>query len=227
MDQTQWQTDGSRSAPDLDDPQQWTRIVETVSVPGLLAAIEAAMGPGLLAKLTPEDLLQETLLQAWRDRRAHHWQGLRPFRAWLLAIAENRIRDASDQLGALKRGGDRQSIPLAGPGDSAGGSPGWSPQASTTPSRSVMHRERARAMVAALARLPETCREIVRLRIFGQMSVERIAETLGLSPAAVRHRLRSGAERYLHMLRGQLSRSVSPESSSHGGPDTAVKGSDA
>jgi DNA-directed RNA polymerase specialized sigma24 family protein len=50
------------------------------------------MSRSLKARLRPEEILQESLLHAWRDRRQAEWRGLRAFRSWLLSIIDNRIR---------------------------------------------------------------------------------------------------------------------------------------
>ncbi len=57
----------------------------------------------LKRQLSAEDIWQETLCMAWRDREKHRWQGPRSYRGWLLAIAKNRIRDAADRMDAKKR----------------------------------------------------------------------------------------------------------------------------
>ena len=44
------------------------------------------VGKALLARLAPEDVWQETLLHAWRDRAQCTWQGLPAFRRWLIFL---------------------------------------------------------------------------------------------------------------------------------------------
>jgi hypothetical protein len=92
-----------------EDPLAWECLIESVGPAAMIVRIRSRMGPALLARAAPEDLWQETLLYAWRDRARHEWKGPAAFKGWLLSIAENRIRDALDRAGAQKRGA------LAGP----------------------------------------------------------------------------------------------------------------
>lgn len=204
-----------------DSPPAWVELIEAVSPAALLVVIEARMSAALKARHSPEDILQEALLHAWRDRHSHEWHGQKVFRNWLLTIIDHRIRDLAVRESAQKRGGDRVETPFSSlrpPGGLAADSsdtaalPGM---ASTTPSRIAIYNETAAAMRAALRALPEEQREIVRLRLFEQLSVEEIAERLQLGPSAVRHRFRKGAELYEQQLRSKLasrSQSISERS---------------
>jgi RNA polymerase sigma-70 factor, ECF subfamily len=184
-------------------PAAWDRLVEAVGPASLLAVIEQRMGATLKRRCTAEDIFQEALLHAWRDRARHEWRGLKCFRNWLLTIIDHRIHDLADQTGAQKRGAGRVVEQLVTSGtDSAGGPPpAWD---STTPSRIAVYREQAEAMRAALATLPDELRDVVRLRLFEQLGVEEIAARLNLGIAAVRHRFRQGAELYQRRLTAEL-----------------------
>jgi RNA polymerase sigma factor (sigma-70 family) len=182
----------------------WDRLIEAIGPASLLAVIELRMNPALKRCHAAEDVFQEALLHAWRDRAKHEWRGLKSFRNWLLTIVDRRICDLADQVQAQKRGGGAVVAPfsaLAG-SDSAGPSP--LPWDSTTPSRIAVYREQADAMRAALASLPDDVREIVQLRLFEQLAVEEIAQRLNLGMSAVRHRFRKGAELYQRKLVAEL-----------------------
>jgi RNA polymerase sigma-70 factor, ECF subfamily len=184
-----------------DAPETWDAVVRAAGPASLLVLIETRMGPVLRAKLSAEDVLQDALLSAWRDRAKIEWRGHRAFRNWLVSVIENRIRDASDRESALKRGGGTASVSLR-----SGGSQIPSALAiSTTPSRVAQYREQATAMRAALAQLPDEVRDVVRLRLFEQWDTTRIAAELGIGAAAVLHRFRRGAELYRARLTAMLS----------------------
>lgn len=63
------------------------------------------MSAALRRRHTPEDIWQETLLHAWRDRARYEWRGFKSFRFWLMFIIDNRICAAAAHERAAKRGG--------------------------------------------------------------------------------------------------------------------------
>ncbi len=143
---------------------------------------------------------------AWRDRDKHRWQGPRAYRAWLLAIAKNRIRDAADRMDAQKRGGDRKVQTFSALVGSRDGSVSEVlPPASTTPSRVAHHAERATAMEAALGSLPPELQQVVRLRLFEQLPLRSVAERLGIPAPTAKKRMFRGATLYRAKLRERLS----------------------
>lgn len=192
-----------------DNPASWDALIDSINPAALLVAIESRMSHSLKKKLSAEDVFQETLLHAWRDRPSVAWQGPRAFRSWLLSIADNRIRDLADREFAQKRGGDAVIVPFheAGAGEATtnAASKSLAGMTSTTPSRAAIRREQAAAMSAALAALPVDVREVVRLRLFEQLTMEEIAGQLGIGLSAARHRFRKGAEEYQARLREHVS----------------------
>jgi RNA polymerase sigma factor (sigma-70 family) len=187
-----------------DSVTAWDRLLEAIGPASLLAVIELRMSPALRRRYAVEDVFQEALLHAWRDRAQHHWRGLKSFRNWLLTIIDRRICDLADHAQAQKRGGDMRAVPLPGVPGSDSATPSPLPWDSTTPSRMAVYREQAEAMRAALAGLPDDVRDVVRLRLFEQLRVEEIAERLDLGVSAVRHRFRKGAELYQQILVAEL-----------------------
>nr|HPM25550.1 hypothetical protein [Phycisphaerae bacterium] len=63
-----------------DSPGAWDRLLEAVGPAALLAVIELRMSTALKRQYPAEDVLQEALLHAWRDRTRHEWRGVRSFR---------------------------------------------------------------------------------------------------------------------------------------------------
>lgn len=190
----------------------WDELIAAVSPASLLVLIEQRLGVVLRARYAAEDVLQEALLHAWRDRAHCRWCGIRAFRAWLISIVDHRIHDLADHAGAQRRGAGVGHIPLgrpAGPGSQAPGLPSGVVMQSTTPSRIAMYREQAAAMAEALAALPADLAPVVRLRLFDQRSMGEIAVALGIGVEAVRHRLRRGAAMYhRHLQHALLTRSA-------------------
>lgn len=183
------------------DAGAWQRLIAALGPAWLLVTIRSRMGANLARRYAPEDVLQEALLHAWRDRARCTWQGVRAFRSWLLQIIDNRLRDLAEHEGRKKRGGDRTAGTL--PDESQ------LPPGTTTPGRLAAWREQAEAMSKALADLPEEQREVVRLRLFEELEMPEVAMRLGLGLSAAKHRLRKGAEMFRRLLRALLTASVS------------------
>lgn len=192
-------------SPLPDDAEEWGRLIEEAGPASLLVAIEGRMGAALRRSATAEDVLQEALLAAWRSRASTRWQGPRAFRAWLLTIATNRLRDLVDANGAEKRGGGSATPTFSElAAADAPSSLELGPVASTTPSRALQVRERADVMRAALESLPDALREVVRLRLFEERSVAEVAAALGIGVSAVKHRFLAGAAEYRRRLQAEL-----------------------
>ncbi|TWT44853.1 RNA polymerase sigma factor [Phycisphaerae bacterium RAS1] len=184
-----------------DSPQVWDQLIDAVGPAALLVVIDSRMSTALRRSLTPEDVFQEALLHAWRDRAACEWRGVKSFRNWLLSIIDNRIRDLSEAASAAKRGNGRTPVGLADlrpPGQSTAGP--LEPAGTTTPSRVAIYREQAAAIRAAVDSLPPELGEVLRLRLLEQLSVEETAERLQIGEAAVRHRFRKAAALYRERL---------------------------
>ncbi len=181
----------------------WDRLIAGVNPPAMLVAIRAMMGRVLRERLDADDVWQETLLHAFRDRARCEWRGLAAFRRWLLEIAHHRIHDLADQTNAQKRGAGRE-LRFADR-DLASGSQGdehyAGPCAHTTPGRAAADRETADHLEQALAAVPDEWRDVVRLRLFEDLSLEQIAGRLGIGVEGVRYRFRHGAEAYRRELR--------------------------
>ncbi len=189
-----------------DDPGAWERLVAAVGPASLLVVIASRMGPLLSARYTPEDVLQEALLHAWRDRGRFEWRGIKHFRSWLLTVIDHRIGDLADHEGAQKRGGGARAETLSRAG--ARDSFPVALQRSTTPSRTAIYREQAALMARALAMLPEDVREVVRMRLFERTPIEEIAARLAIGESAVRHRFRRGAAAYQSTVASMTADSV-------------------
>lgn len=188
----------------------WDRLIEQVNPASVLVVLRCWMGPSAERWHAAEDLWQETLLHAWRDRHRLEWRGPRAFRSWLLTIARRRFSDFARNASALKRGADRARVGPSTSGDSVYAGP----VQETTPDRVLTDRERAEILRRALDEVPEEQREVVRLRLFEDRSMAEVAQQLGLGVEAVRYRFRLGSEAYRDGLRRAR---ASPSRWSHSG----------
>jgi RNA polymerase sigma factor (sigma-70 family) len=184
------------------DPARWDELIAGVSPETILVVIEREMGAALRAHCQPEDVWQETLAVAWRDRAQHDWTGTRAFRGWLVAIAKNRVKDVARAMTREKRGGDARPTLFSGMDVPEGATLSQLlPAGSSTPSRVAAHREEARIIAKALEALPEETREVVRLHLLEELKMDDVAARLGVAVHVARYRFLKGAEAYARALR--------------------------
>lgn len=153
-----------------------------------------------------EDAVQEAYLKAFRAIAT--FEGRSSLATWLVRITMNE---------ALTRSARKQRIvqlpSVAGPHDEVADDveareTGWLGDRRRRPEEATGDGELRAVLLEAVDRLPETLRTVFVLRGVEEMSVEETAESLGLSPEAVRvryHRARTA-------LRERIDEAVSAES---------------
>jgi RNA polymerase sigma-70 factor (ECF subfamily) len=149
-----------------------------------------------------EDVVQETLLRAWR--RYDTFAGRSSFRAWLYGIATNacldvlRRRDARVLPSQVVPPGDPSALPEPPRTDLAWLDPYPDHLLENDPAEHVDRRESVRlAFVAAVQQLPPRQRAVLLLRDVLGWSAAEVAELLGSSVASVTsalQRARAGLE---------------------------------
>jgi RNA polymerase sigma factor (sigma-70 family) len=185
------------------DPHRWGELIDSFDAAGVFVVIASWIGPRWRPDLSVEDVWQETLWMAWRDRHQHQWVDLARYRAWLLSIARNRVHDMVRAAARGKRGGNTVTArfsDLGGP-DTVGA---LLPGQSTTPSRTASHLERARLFERVLAALPEELADMVRLRVFEEVSTQEAANRLRIPLSTAKHRLVRGMQAYREGLAREL-----------------------
>lgn len=144
---------------------------------------------------TVDDLMQEISLKVLR--RIDTVRDVRTLRGWLFQLARNACLD---YLRAQDRRPSGSPAPL--PHAKANGDMG------RNPSEVFLSEERLSAVHNALDELPESQREVIRLRIEAGMDHQAIADELGISRQAVEVRLCRGRaalkERLADILEGDL-----------------------
>lgn len=196
--------DGMENPLLADSPGAWDALIESIGPASLLVIINLRLGERLRRQVTPEDVLQESLLQAWRDRESFEWRGMKSFRAWLLTLIDHRIRDFARHYESVSRAPTKPATRISLSPSSESSLPAEI-MGSTTPSRLTSHRERAAQMRIALDALPEELRNVVYLRIFEQLTFVNIAATLEIGEEAARSRFRKGSELYRRRLQTLVS----------------------
>ncbi len=134
------------------------------------------------SEATALDLAQETFVRVYEARARYDSRG--KFATWLYTIAGNLARNSH-------RWQQRHpSVSLDAPTDEDGGTfAARLPDSAPAPDESAQANERADAVHAAIAALPEDQRTIVLLSEFEDRSHADIAAVLGCTPKAVETRL--------------------------------------
>lgn len=144
----------------------------------LHALIRLRLGARLRRQLDSRDILQATLLKAFRGIERFEGSGSRSLMAWLGTIAQAEICDQADFYGRQKRDAAREeTLP-----------PGWDPAAE--PIHSEVSRLQLLAdgerLERAIDALGEDHREVILLRNFEELSFAEVGERMNRSPDACR-----------------------------------------
>jgi RNA polymerase sigma-70 factor (ECF subfamily) len=150
----------------------------------LLLVAERELAPELRAKGGASDLVQETLLEAYRDFAGFHGRTEDELLAWLRRLLLNNLADFTRQYRATdKRRLDREVPADGGSSAAAGGGPA---AARTSPSSAVAAGEQAEAVRRVLERLPDDYRRAIVLRYQDGRPFGEIGRELGLTENAAR-----------------------------------------
>ena len=150
---------------------------------------QGQLGRHLRAKCDPSDLVQQTLLEAYRDFPRFTGGTEAELLGWLRQIlahnlynearhyaTKQRAADRELSLDDVRAGLDRSSAAL-GRCLAAGGA---------SPSQSAARREAAVQLADRLAQLPADYQAVIVLRIFEGLSAEETAQRMGRTAGAVR-----------------------------------------
>jgi RNA polymerase sigma-70 factor (ECF subfamily) len=133
-----------------------------------------------------EEICQEVFLSVIKNLDS--FQGGSQFQTWLFRIAANKARDYRERRHAAKRGGGQSTVSLDAEDPESGLSldpPGTAPG----PDAQLMTAEQVAQVHHALEQLDATCREIIELRYFADLSYDEISRSLDLNPKTVSSRL--------------------------------------
>ena len=137
------------------------------------------LSPGARESSEVEDLVQETLLRAFRDIGGFSYQSPGSFMRWLSSIADHVIIDRVRYRNRDCRAGEEvrfrsESNPL-----------GPEPADSQTPSRLFAQREAVERLLSRLNELPDDYRQAILMAKIEGTSTAEMAERLGKSREAV------------------------------------------
>lgn len=170
--------------------------------PRLLRMIELRLDHALRRRVEPDDILQETFLEA--TRRFDEWNAdpRCPFHVWLRLTCAQALTVAQRvHLGAEKRALGRERQLVDRPSISAASAADYFVASQTSPSQAATREESRALMLRALEELEEADREILVLRNFEELSNEEAALELGIEPSAASKRFARALVRLRPALR--------------------------
>jgi RNA polymerase sigma-70 factor (ECF subfamily) len=154
----------------------------------------------LRAKLDASDLVQQTLLEAYRA--AHQLAGMDEVAraAFLRRVLGNNLADLVRRYATEARDLDRERPLEAQLDESSARLAGWLAAEGSSPSERCVREEELLTLADALARLPEDLRLAVEMKHLQGATVAEIASTLGRTETAVGGLLRRGLARLRELL---------------------------
>lgn len=138
-----------------------------------------------------EDILQETLLEAYRDIKQFSYQRPGSFLNWLSRIADHVIADL-----ARFHGRQRRNAAELVRFKSESNPEGPEPVNTKTPSRILADKEGVGALIEKLDQLPEDYRQAILLAKVEGLSSQELAERLGKSREATALLLHRAIKRF-------------------------------
>ncbi|HZV05776.1 MAG TPA: sigma-70 family RNA polymerase sigma factor [Gemmataceae bacterium] len=155
----------------------------------LYVLAQAQLGKRLGAKCAPSDLVQQTLLEAYRDFAGFHGQHEGELLAWLRRILAHNLFNEVRRYGARQRDADRE-VSLdqvrAGVDHSSLLLQRCLAASAPSPSEVAQQHESAARLADALHRLPKDYQTVVLLRVFEELPAEEVAQRMGRTAGAVR-----------------------------------------
>ncbi|HUK88493.1 MAG TPA: sigma-70 family RNA polymerase sigma factor [Terriglobales bacterium] len=144
----------------------------------LAVIIHYRLGVSLRRDADVDDVLQETMLRAYRDIERFEYKAPGSFMSWVVRIADHVIVDAARSQNRQKRAGEHvrfrsESNPL-----------GPEPADYHTPSRIFAENESAGRFVQTLDRLPEDYRRVILLAKVEGLTTSEVAQRLEKSNEA-------------------------------------------
>ncbi len=155
------------------------------------------------ALIDPEDLVQQTFLEAQKQWLAFRGRSDRELAAWLRAILANNLADAFRAANAAKRDVARQRSLEASLEQASSKLGGWLAADQSSPSEQAQRHEDAVRLANALEQLPEAEREAIVLQHWHGWPLSRIGEKLGRSRDAVAGLLKRGLKRLRVLMQGE------------------------
>ena len=132
-----------------------------------------------------EDVVQETLTDAYRQITGFDTNGMASLRTWLTTIADRRAYDAIRVQERIKRGGQHRQVEQGFAESSMYDIVEMLSAPSHTASRSVARHEAVQAVQDAIDELPSHYRQAVQLHLLEGKRLDEVAEIMNRGPRAI------------------------------------------
>jgi RNA polymerase sigma-70 factor (ECF subfamily) len=151
----------------------------------LVLLARTQLDPRLRTKLDASDLVQETLLEAHRDRQQFRGTTAAEQAAWLRRILARNLANVVREHTREKRDVERERSLEAALTTSSARLEAWLVADAPSPSEQAARHEQLLRLATALAALPDAERAAVELRHLQGWPLRDIADRLQRTPAAV------------------------------------------
>jgi RNA polymerase sigma-70 factor (ECF subfamily) len=129
-----------------------------------------------------EDAVQEAFVKAFHS--LHRFRADAPLRPWLMRIVANEAKNRR------RSSGRRARLAVVAAGRRA--------DTAALPDDAAVRSAESRAVLAAVAALPDRDREVISYRYFAGLSERETAEAIGCPPGTVKSRLARALDRLRH-----------------------------
>jgi RNA polymerase sigma-70 factor (ECF subfamily) len=171
--------------------------------PILVVLARQILNPYLWKDIDPSGVVQETLLEAHRDRKQLRGPGSPALEGWIRRILLTNLRDALRKIRRKKRDVGRE-IPLQAAWEESTSRVRWEQSGGDpTPSENLMRKEEVLALAAALEQLEPAQRDAVELHHVQGRSLAESATMMGRSESAVAALLHRGLEKLRELMKGR------------------------
>lgn len=167
------------------DPQSRDRLFEACRSYLSLVA-RSQVESWLRVKVDSSDLVQETMLEAYRDFARFDGSSEQQWLAWLRRILAHNAADFVRRYRGTAKRQTRREIPIRGPRDSTLAGRAVEPAAvGPTPSQEFFQLETELRLAAAMASLPPDYQEVIVLRNLQRLPFNEVADRMDRSRPAV------------------------------------------
>jgi RNA polymerase sigma-70 factor (ECF subfamily) len=158
----------------------------------LLLLARLQLGDALRGKLEASDVVQQTLLDAHRQRQQFRGQTPAEMAAWLRRMLACNLADALRAWSRDKRDLARERSLEAALEQSSSRIQAWLAAEQSSPSEQASHGEDLVRLAGAMTRLPDSQREAIVLHYWQGLTLAEAARQMGKTTAAVAGLLQRG-----------------------------------